>query len=93
MANSKPKFKEDESIISVIAELHSYLRDMQSYYKITKGDVLSHLDAEIDPSKKTELQLQLQEINRKIDYFHVLNNAISIADVVVHTEEMIKEFN
>ncbi len=91
MENKKPECNLDTSVISVVSELHSYFRDLQSYYKIAKGQVMSDIEACNDPEKSAQLQTDLKEINRKIDYFHVLNNAISTADVILHTEEMIKE--
>ena len=92
MENKKPELGLNQSVISVISELHSYFRNLQSYYKITKGELLSQLESENDPQKQEQLQTKLKVIDQKIDYFHVLNNAVSIADVVVHTEEMVKEF-
>jgi hypothetical protein len=92
MENKKPEFGLNHSAISVVSELHSYFRDLQSFYQIAKGDLLSQLESEKDRQKQVELKARLKEINRKIDYFHVLNNAVSIADVVLHTEEMVKEF-
>lgn len=91
MENKKPECNLDTSVISVVSELHSYFRDLQSYYKIAKGEVMSDIEACNDSEKSAQLQTDLKEINRKIDYFHVLNNAISTADVILHTEEMIKE--
>jgi hypothetical protein len=92
MENKRPEFGLNDSAISVVSELHSYFRDLQSYYQISKGDLLSQLESENEPQKQAELNARLKQVNRKIDYFHVLNNAVSIADVVLHTEEMVKEF-
>ena len=91
MENKKPEFGLEHSVISIVSELHSYFRDLQSFYKIAQGDAVSKLESTYDKQKQEELQAKLKEINEKIDYFHVLNNAISIADVVLHTEAMIEE--
>jgi hypothetical protein len=93
MDNKKPQYNLDTPIISVVSELHSYFRDLQSYYQIAKAAILGKIEGCHDQQLLTELQAELKEINRKIDYFHVLNNNISSADVILHTEEMIKEFN
>ncbi len=93
MENKKPVFSiENDSVISVVSELHSYFRDLQSYYKIAKGEILSQLEFTNDEAKTEELKNKLLEIEEKIDYFHVLNNAVSIADTVVHAKTMISEF-
>jgi hypothetical protein len=94
MENQKPEFAlKDRSPISVATELHSYFRDLESYYKIAQGQTLGLLEATHDEAKKQELKLKLQEINEKVNFFHVINNAISIVDTVLHTKEMIAEFN
>ncbi len=93
MENKKPVFSiENDSVISVVSELHSYFRDLQSYYKIAKGEILSQLELTSDEAKTEELKNKLLKVEEKIDYFHVLNNAVSIADTVVHTNTMISEF-
>ena len=93
MSSSKPKFTADtSSIINTVTGLHSYFRDLQSYYKVLKGKLLSELEAVDDEEKTKELKQKLQDTNEKINYFHVLNNSISTVDVVLHTETMIKEF-
>lgn len=91
MENKKPECNLETPVISVVSELHSYFRDLQSYYKIAKGEMMSKIEACNDKEKEQELHLELKQINRKIDYFHVLNNAISTVDVILHTEEMIAE--
>lgn len=94
MENRKPEFALlDQSVINLVTELHSYFRDLQSYYQIARGELLSRLESTLDEAKAKELQGELKLLNKKIEYFHVLNNAISIADVIVHTETLIPEFN
>jgi hypothetical protein len=92
MENQKPELFHNQSVISVVSELHSYFRNLQSEYKIVKSRVISKLEVENDRQKQEQLKTKLKTINQKIEYFHVLNNAVSIADVVLHTEEMVKEF-
>jgi hypothetical protein len=91
MENKKPEFGLEHSVISIVSELHSYFRDLQSYYKIAQADIVSKLESTQDKQKQEELQAKFKKIKEKIDYFHVLNDAISIADVVLHTEGMIEE--
>lgn len=93
MENKKPELAiADQSVLSLVTELHSYFRDMQSYYQIRHGQVLSKLEANSDPATETALQEELKAVNEKITFFHVINNAISTVDTVVHTEKMIAEF-
>jgi hypothetical protein len=92
MENKKPLFGiQGYSPIRTVSQLHSYCRDMQSYYQVAKGDLLGKLE-KADGEEEIRLQQELAEITRKIQYFHVLNNAVSIADTVFHTPEMIAEF-
>jgi len=93
MENKRPELNlENQPVISVVTELHSYFRDLQSFYKIAHGEVISQLEESNEENKIQELKAKLTEINQKIDLFHILNNAISIADTVLHTETMIDEF-
>ena len=94
MNNKKPEFAfPDQSVINLVTELHSYFRDLHSYYKIAHGSLINQLKLEPDAAKTQDLQEQLHIVNKKLEYFHSLNNAISTADVIVHTEIMIPEFN
>lgn len=90
----KPIFSPEEhsSIIGMVSALHSYFRDLQSYYKILKGQVISNLEYSEQPETIEELKNQLDDINRKLKYIHVLNNSASTVDEVIHFEEMLHEF-
>ncbi|HZG39181.1 MAG TPA: hypothetical protein VEZ50_10925 [Nodosilinea sp.] len=91
MDNKKPVFGiQGYTPINTVTELHSFCRDMQSYYQIAQGALLGKLET-ADGEEAIRLRQELQDMNRKIDYFHVLNNAVSIADTVFHTPEMISE--
>ncbi len=90
--NKKPVFGiQGYTPINTVTELHSFCRDMQSYYQIARGDLLGKLDA-ADGEEKIRLHKALQEVSRKVEFYHVLNNAVSIADTMFHTPEMIAEF-
>lgn len=81
MENKRPELNlENQSVIS------------QYYYKIAHGEIISELEATNDKNKTEELKAKLAEVKQKIDFFHVLNNAVSIADTVLHNEIMIDEF-
>ncbi|MDJ0716520.1 MAG: hypothetical protein QNJ54_20290 [Prochloraceae cyanobacterium] len=93
MENKRPKLAlKETSALVTITELHNYFRSLQSYYKIAEGELVSQLEDDRDTATTKALEAKLQEVREKIDYFHVLNNAISIADTVMHTEAMIAEF-
>lgn len=92
MDNKKPVFGiQGYNPIKTVTELHSFCRDMQSYYQIARGDLLGQLEAAEGPDE-IRLHKELQELSRKIEFYHVLNNAVSIADTMFHTAEMIAEF-
>ncbi len=94
MENKKPEFAiQEHSVLSIATEMHNHFRDLQSYYKIAKGNVVSQLESTNDEAKVEELHKQMRDIEEKITFFHVLNNAISTVDTVLHTEKMIAEFN
>lgn len=90
----KPIFlaKENASISSVVSDLHYYFRDLQSYYKVLKGQIISEMEYDDIPEKSQELKQKLKEIERKLKYIHVLNNSASTVDEVIHLEEMASEF-
>jgi len=93
MENKKPELAiADQSVLALVTELHNYFRDMQSYYKISHGSLLSRLESTTDASAEEALHQQIKDVNEKMTFFHVLNNAISTVDTVLHTEKMIEEF-
>ena len=93
MDNKKPQLHiENNSVISLVSELHAYFKDSQSYYQVSQGEIISQLEASDDEKKEQQLKKKLREANEKIAYFRVLNDAFSIADTVLHTEAMIAEF-
>ncbi|MDJ0731376.1 MAG: hypothetical protein QNJ33_15440 [Crocosphaera sp.] len=94
MENKRPEFAiKEHSVLSIATEMHNHFRDLQSYYQIAKGNLMSQLESMTDEDQVTEVQNKLREIEEKITFFHVLNNAISTVDTVLHTEKMIAEFN
>jgi hypothetical protein len=93
MNHTKPVFSSDNSsVICTVTALHSYFRNLQAYYKVLYGQVLSELEYTSKPEKVGCLKIQLSDINRKLKYIHVLNNSASTVDEVVHLEEMLNEF-
>ena len=92
MENAKPKFGlSDYSPIQVASALHAYSRDMQSYYKIERGHLLSKLDAISDEAELTQIKAALQLIDQKMEYFHILNNAASTVDAVLHSPSVVAD--
>lgn len=88
----KPTFGiKDHSLIEVATSLHAYSRDMQSYYKMVRGQILEKLDEITDEAELTKIKADLQTINQKMEYFHVLNNAASIVDILTHSPIMLEE--
>lgn len=94
MEHTKPKFCiQEHSLVEVATALHDYSRDMQSYYKILRGQLLGQLDEATDELGLAEIKTSLQVINQKMEYFHVLNNAASIVDILMHSPIMLEELN
>ncbi len=90
---SKPIFSPDNSsIICTVTALHSYFRNLQAYYKVLRGQVISELEYTNKPETIGNLKLKLNDINRKLKYIHILNNSASTVDEVIHFEEMLNEF-
>lgn len=93
MTIHKPEFElKSYSPTAVATALHSFSRDMQSYCKILRGNLISQLDQVSDEAELASIQTELQAVNQKLEYFHVLNNAASTVDTLLHTPVMIEEF-
>lgn len=93
MEIQKPSFGlGDCSPIAAATALHSFSRDMQSYYKVARGRLLSRLDQANDDEELSQIKADLKTVNQKIEYFHVLNNAASTVDTLLHTQLLIEEF-
>ncbi|MEM7592718.1 MAG: hypothetical protein AAF383_14560 [Cyanobacteria bacterium P01_A01_bin.83] len=93
MNRPKPVFSaSDTSVVSTVRELHSYFRNLQAYYKVLKGQVISKLEYNEDPAIVESLNSQLCEIDRKLRYIHILNNSASTVDEVIHLVEIKDEF-
>jgi hypothetical protein len=93
MENKRPEFAlANHSILAVVSEVHAYFRDMQSYYQIAHGKLLSELENAQDPAMTEGVQQKMDAVNQKLAFFHVLNNSISTVDTVLHTDTMIREF-
>ncbi|MEA5535675.1 hypothetical protein [Crocosphaera sp. XPORK-15E] len=93
MENQKPQWTMTEhSLLAIATEMHSHFRDLQSYYKIAKGNLLSKLESTSDQQEITAIQEDLHDVEEKLTFFHVLNNSISTVDTVLHTPKMITEF-
>lgn len=93
MTVHKPEFELGSySPIAVATALHSFSRDMQSYCNIIRGNLISQLEQVSDEAELTNIQTELKAINQKLEYFHVLNNAASTVDTLLHTPVMIEEF-
>jgi hypothetical protein len=89
----KPVFyASNTSIVSTVRELHSYFRNLQSYYKVLKGQVISKLEYNENPEIVDDLNSQLCEIDRKLKYIHILNNSASTVDEVINLVEIKDEF-
>jgi hypothetical protein len=64
----------------------------KSSNEISHGSLLSRLESTTDSAASEALHEEIKEVNEKMAFFHVLNNAISTVDTVLHTEKMIEEF-
>lgn len=93
MEQQKPQWTiTEQSVLALTSEMHNHFRNLQSHYKVIKGDLLSQIESASEQTKIKDLENQLREVEEKLILFHVLNNSISSVDVVLHTPKMIAEF-
>ncbi|MEL6553796.1 MAG: hypothetical protein AAFQ63_10105 [Cyanobacteria bacterium J06621_11] len=82
----------DYSPIEVASAMQSFATDMQSYYKITHGQLIDRLDEATDDVELSEIKAQLQAVSQKMEHFDVLSSASSIVSTLLHSAIAVKEF-
>lgn len=86
-----PNFLADnQSVASVISQLHQYFKDSSAYSKIDRCYLMQLLES-IEPEREHEVLKQIQKIDTEIALFGVLEDALSIADRVIHTQVAMTE--
>jgi len=78
---------ENQSVASVVTKLHEYFKNSYSHCKVKRSQCLSQLDAATGEKEQAILQ-DLEKIDQEMALFGVLNDALSIADRVVHSKTM-----
>lgn len=85
MESNKLSFLDNnQSIASLITQLHSYFRDSHARHKVKRSDLVSRLEAATG-EEETQLFQELQMADSEIALFGVLSDSLSIADRVLHT--------
>ncbi|MEM6868739.1 MAG: hypothetical protein AAF528_10200 [Cyanobacteria bacterium P01_C01_bin.121] len=92
MKNTKPEFGiSDHSPVDIATALHCYSRDMRAYYEMEHGSLVGQLDEATDDAEVMKINQKLASVNQKMSYFHVINNAASTVDLIMHTPLMVEE--
>jgi len=92
MDADKLKFLEDEqSVATVINHLHELFRNNYSHYKIERSRLISQLDAATHAEDQARIQQELQDIEGEISIYGILQDALSIADRVIHSRVVMNE--
>lgn len=92
MLDSKePSFLADnQSVVSLVTQLHSYFKNSYSHFQIERAKILSHSET-LDDEKKEELLEKLRKVEQEIFLLGVLDDSFSIADKVLHATTAMNE--
>jgi hypothetical protein len=92
MLNHKePSFlAENQSVASLVAQLHNYFKNNYSHFKMERSAVLSRLDA-AEGEAEQELLKELRKIDTELSLFGSLSDALSIADRLLHARSVMNE--
>ncbi|GAB4375324.1 MAG: hypothetical protein Kow00121_20900 [Elainellaceae cyanobacterium] len=80
----------DQSIASLISQLHHYFKDSAAYSKIDRSYLMNLLET-AEPEREQDVLKQIQKLDTEIALYDVLENSLSIADRVIHTRAAMLE--
>ena len=84
MDSKQPGFLADnQSVVSLVTQLHNYFQNSYSHFQTSRGTLLSQLNT-ADGEKEQELVKELQKVEEELFLLGVLNDALSIADRILH---------
>lgn len=81
---------DNQSIASVVAQLHEYFKNSYSQYKIKRSHLLSQLDA-ADGDEEQRLLKELHQVEEEFTVFGILSDSLSVANRVLHSRRVIDE--
>ncbi|GEM_PF-984640 len=76
---------ENQSVASLVTQLHDYFKNSHSHCKVKRSQLLGKLDSVSGEQEQTVLG-ELQRVDEELTHFGVLNDALSIADRVLHSK-------
>lgn len=86
-----PSFLDNQqSVASLVSQLHEYFKDSQSHYEVERSQLLGKLDA-ASGEEEQKLLTEIRKLDAEISLFGVLSDALSIADRVLHTRSVMNE--
>lgn len=92
MLNQKePSFlAENQSVASLVAQLHNYFKNTYSHFKSERSTVVSRLES-VTGEEEQELLKELRKIDTELSLFGSLSDALSIADRLLHARSVMTE--
>ncbi|MBD1911226.1 MULTISPECIES: hypothetical protein [unclassified Leptolyngbya] len=89
-ANKLNFLNNQQSVAMVITNLHELFKDNYSHYKIERSRLVSQLET-AEAEEQGRIQQALKDIEGEIAIYGVLQDALSIADRVIHTRTVMGE--
>ncbi len=84
MNSKEPSFlAENQSVTSLVAQLHNYFHNSYSRDKLLRSTLISQMEA-AEGEQVLELQRQLREIDEELALLGILSDSLSIADRLLH---------
>ncbi|MBM0741277.1 hypothetical protein JOY44_06530 [Phormidium sp. CLA17] len=91
MNSKEPRFlAENQSVTSLVAQLHNYFHNSYSRDKVARSTLLSQIEAAED-GQVLEFQKQLREIDEELVLLGILSDSLSIADRLLHMRSVRRE--
>jgi hypothetical protein len=86
MDSKEPSFlAENQSVDSLVTQLHSYFRNSYSRFKIERNTLVGQIEAASEQEQKL-LLVRLAELEKDLTTLGILRDALSIADRLLHTK-------
>lgn len=76
---------ENQSVASLVTQLHDYFKNSHSHCKVKRSQLLSKLD-NVSGEQEQAVLGELHRVDEELTHFGVLNDALSIADRVLHSK-------
>ncbi len=91
MNSKEPSFlAENQSVTSLIAQLHNYFHNFYSHDKVARSTLISQMET-AEGEQVLELQKQLRAIDEELALLGILSDSLSIADRLLHMRSVRRE--